>query len=105
MAVEVFLEEDGGGFGVYSFAAFHFFDSALEAEFAGVLGADAFVFEDNGEASGLVRQFFGQGFFDLFGEAFDFTGADFIGWCREVGFTKFDVIPLGGPASAGVAYK
>ena len=40
-----------------------------------------------------------------FGEAFDFTGADFIGWCREVGFTKFDVIPLGGPASAGVAYK
>jgi ubiquinone/menaquinone biosynthesis C-methylase UbiE len=40
-----------------------------------------------------------------FGEAFDFTGADFARWCREVGFTKFDVIPLAGPASAGVAYK
>jgi SAM-dependent methyltransferase len=40
-----------------------------------------------------------------FGDAFDFTGADFIRWCREVGFTKFQVIPLAGPASAGVAYK
>jgi predicted O-methyltransferase YrrM len=40
-----------------------------------------------------------------FGDAFDFTGADFIGWCREAGFKKFDVIPLAGPASAGVAYK
>lgn len=40
-----------------------------------------------------------------FGDAFDFTGADFSGWCREVGFTKTEVIPLTGPASAGVAYK
>ncbi len=40
-----------------------------------------------------------------FGDAFDFTGADFAGWCREVGFTKTEVIPLAGPASAGVAYK
>lgn len=40
-----------------------------------------------------------------FGEAFDFTGADFTGWCRDAGFTKFAVLPLGGPASAGVAYK
>ncbi len=40
-----------------------------------------------------------------FGDAFDFTGADFSGWCREVGFTKTEVIPLAGPASAGVAYK
>jgi SAM-dependent methyltransferase len=40
-----------------------------------------------------------------FGDAFDFTGADFIGWCREAGFKTFDVIPLAGPASAGVAYK
>jgi hypothetical protein len=40
-----------------------------------------------------------------FGDAFDFTGADFIGWCREVGFTRFEIIPLAGPASAGVAYK
>jgi hypothetical protein len=40
-----------------------------------------------------------------FGDAFDFTGADFIGWCRGVGFKTFDVIHLAGPASAGVAYK
>jgi 2-polyprenyl-3-methyl-5-hydroxy-6-metoxy-1,4-benzoquinol methylase len=40
-----------------------------------------------------------------FGDAFDFTADDFIGWCRDVGFRTFDVIPLGGPASAGVAYK
>jgi hypothetical protein len=40
-----------------------------------------------------------------FGEAFDFSGADFNGWCREAGFTRFEVIPLAGPASAGVAYK
>ncbi|AXQ30458.1 methyltransferase [Solimonas sp. K1W22B-7] len=40
-----------------------------------------------------------------FGDAFDFTGADFAGWCREVGFSRTEVIPLGGPASAGVAYK
>jgi SAM-dependent methyltransferase len=40
-----------------------------------------------------------------FGEAFDFTGADFANWCRQAGFTKIEVIPLAGPASAGVAYK
>ena len=40
-----------------------------------------------------------------FGDAFDFTGADFSRWCREVGFSRTEVIPLGGPASAGVAYK
>ena len=40
-----------------------------------------------------------------FGDAFDFTGADFSRWCREVGFTRTEVIPLAGPASAGVAYK
>ncbi len=40
-----------------------------------------------------------------FGDAFDFTAADFFGWCREVGFSRTEVIPLVGPASAGVAYK
>ena len=40
-----------------------------------------------------------------FGDAFDFTGADFSGWCREVGFSKTEIIHLAGPASAGVAYK
>jgi hypothetical protein len=40
-----------------------------------------------------------------FGDAFDFTAADFFGWCREVGFSRTEVISLAGPASAGVAYK
>jgi hypothetical protein len=40
-----------------------------------------------------------------FGDAFDFTGADFRGWCEDVGFKSVEVIPLAGPASAVVAYK
>jgi len=40
-----------------------------------------------------------------FGDGFDFTGADFKGWCSEVGFRRFNTIPLGGPSSALVAYK
>jgi predicted O-methyltransferase YrrM len=40
-----------------------------------------------------------------FGEAFDFTFADFKTWCTEAGFKSFDVIHLAGPASAGVTYK
>ncbi len=40
-----------------------------------------------------------------FGDAFDFTAADFFGWCREAGFSRMESIPLAGPASAGVAYK
>lgn len=40
-----------------------------------------------------------------FGEAFDYTGADFGGWCREAGFRRTEVIPLAGAASAAVAYK
>jgi 2-polyprenyl-3-methyl-5-hydroxy-6-metoxy-1,4-benzoquinol methylase len=40
-----------------------------------------------------------------FGEAFDYSGADFRGWCGEVGFKRFEVIPLAGPSSAAVAYK
>lgn len=40
-----------------------------------------------------------------FGDAFDFTGADFAAWCREAGFRRVEIIPLGGPASAAVAYK
>ena len=40
-----------------------------------------------------------------FGDAFDFTGADFTGWCREVGFRRVEIVPLTGPASAGIAYK
>jgi predicted O-methyltransferase YrrM len=40
-----------------------------------------------------------------FGDAFDFTGADFAGWCREAGFRRCEVVPLAGPASAAIAYK
>jgi hypothetical protein len=40
-----------------------------------------------------------------FGDAFDFTGSDFAGWCREAGFRQIEVRPLAGPASAAIAYK
>src|SRR5688572_13093044 len=40
-----------------------------------------------------------------FGEAFDYSGADFQAWCREAGFQRFEVIHLFGPSSAAVAYK
>jgi hypothetical protein len=40
-----------------------------------------------------------------FGDAFDFTGSDFAGWCKEAGFKEIDVVPLAGPTSAGIAYK
>jgi precorrin-6B methylase 2 len=40
-----------------------------------------------------------------FGDAFDYSGSDFAGWCREVGFRDFKIIPLAGPSSAAVAYK
>ncbi len=40
-----------------------------------------------------------------FGDAFDFTTAEFRDWCREVGFSRFETIPLDGPSSAVVAYK
>ena len=40
-----------------------------------------------------------------FGDAFDYSAADFRGWCTEVGFQRFEVIHLAGPSSAVVAYK
>jgi hypothetical protein len=40
-----------------------------------------------------------------FGDAFDFTGADFWGWCREAGFKRYEVLHLAGPCSAAIAYK
>ena len=39
------------------------------------------------------------------GDGFDYTGAQFRDWCGEVGFSKFDVVPLAGPTSAAIAYK
>jgi hypothetical protein len=40
-----------------------------------------------------------------FGDAFDYSGADFKSWCREIGFTDFEIMPLRGPSSAAIAYK
>jgi O-methyltransferase domain/Dimerisation domain len=40
-----------------------------------------------------------------FGDAFDFTGADFWGWCKQAGFNRYEVIHLAGPCSAAIAYK
>lgn len=40
-----------------------------------------------------------------FGDAFDYSAADFRGWCAEVGFRRFDVIHLAGASSAAIAYK
>jgi hypothetical protein len=40
-----------------------------------------------------------------FGDAFDYTGSDFAGWCKEVGFEQTEIVPLAGPTSAGIAYK
>lgn len=39
------------------------------------------------------------------GDGFDFSGADFAGWCRDAGFARTEVLHLRGPASAAIAYK
>jgi len=39
------------------------------------------------------------------GDAFDYTFADFKGWCEEAGFRRFERFVLAGPASAVVAFK
>lgn len=39
------------------------------------------------------------------GDGFDYTGADFRGWCGEVGFKRSEIISLAGPTSAAIAYK
>ncbi|MFO0624330.1 MAG: methyltransferase [Polyangiales bacterium] len=36
---------------------------------------------------------------------FDYTGAQFDGWCREAGFARTEVVHLAGPSSAAIAYK
>jgi 2-polyprenyl-3-methyl-5-hydroxy-6-metoxy-1,4-benzoquinol methylase len=40
-----------------------------------------------------------------FGDAFDYSAADFEKWCLEVGFKSFEVLHLAGPSSAAIAYK
>jgi len=39
-----------------------------------------------------------------FGDAFDYSGADFRQWCGEAGFKRFEVIHLAGASSAAIAY-
>jgi uncharacterized membrane-anchored protein len=40
-----------------------------------------------------------------FGDAFDYSGADFRNWCGEAGFKRFEVLHLAGASSAAIAYK
>jgi hypothetical protein len=40
-----------------------------------------------------------------FGDAFDFSGAEFRDWCGRCGFRRFEVLHLAGPCSAAIAYK
>jgi hypothetical protein len=40
-----------------------------------------------------------------FGDAFDFSGAEFWEWCRAAGFRRYEVMHLAGPCSAAIAYK
>lgn len=40
-----------------------------------------------------------------FGDAFDFTGRDFAGWCRQAGFRDVEILPLTGHRSVGIAHK
>lgn len=40
-----------------------------------------------------------------FGDAFDYSGRDFDGWCKQVGFKRTEVLPLAGASSAAIAYK
>ena len=39
------------------------------------------------------------------GDGFDFSGADFWSWCKEAGFKRYEVLHLGGPCSAAIAYR
>lgn len=40
-----------------------------------------------------------------FGEGFNFSRADFDGWCRGAGFQRTEVLPLSGPVSAALAFN
>jgi SAM-dependent methyltransferase len=40
-----------------------------------------------------------------FGDAFDYSAADFHGWCKQVGFQKFATLHLQGAHGAAIAWK
>jgi hypothetical protein len=60
---------------------------------------------DNGRRENVFGLLMSLNMLIEFGDAFDYSGADFEGWCREVGFTRFEVIHLAGPSSAAIAYR
>jgi hypothetical protein len=39
------------------------------------------------------------------GNATDFTGGEFMKWCRQAGFRHTEILHLAGPCSAGIARK
>jgi hypothetical protein len=60
---------------------------------------------DDARRTNTVGLFMSLNMLMEFGDAFDFTGAEFTDWCREAGFTRFEIMPLDGPSSAAIAYK
>lgn len=38
-------------------------------------------------------------------EGFDFTGSEINNWCRKMGYSSSEIIPLACPSSAALAYK
>ncbi len=40
-----------------------------------------------------------------FGDAFDFTGAEFRAWCQDAGFRHCEILALDDLSSAAIAYK
>lgn len=40
-----------------------------------------------------------------FGDAFDFTGREFDGWCKQAGFRDVEILPLADQRSAAIAHK
>jgi len=40
-----------------------------------------------------------------FGDAFDYTAADFREWCTEAGFSDFEVVPLAGPTITPISRR
>ncbi|MCC6538550.1 MAG: methyltransferase [Bryobacterales bacterium] len=83
----------------------HLIRSAYDAlpEGGALVAIEALI--DDGRRENLFGLLMSLNMLIEFGDAFDFSGADFRGWCAVVGFKRFEVIHLSGPSSAAVAYK
>ena len=83
----------------------HLIRSAYDAlpEGGALVAIEALI--DDGRRENLFGLLMSLNMLIEFGDAFDYSGADFRGWCSEVGFKRFEVIHLSGPSSAAVAYK